>query len=333
MIAVINQVLAAGQIPADLPPVLETDEHFKTLIGDLSAIYRFSHELANGKLDQDLDVKGKIAGALKSLQVNLRHLTWQTQQIADGDFNQKGDFLDGFSTAFNTIVDQLQQNRDALEQRTGELSMQQQNAIKLMLDVQSARDELEKAKAQLNSQLEEIRGLQLLLREQAIRDQLTGLFNRRYLVETLERELARAARGNYPVSLIMIDLDHFKNINDAYGHRVGDLVLQSLGKLLLVKTRLGDIPCRYGGEEIVVAFPGVDAEVTAQRAEHLRKSFEELSFNNSGLSIHVTLSAGVASFPEHATDLENLLRCADHALSAAKDAGRNRVEIYESPRE
>jgi diguanylate cyclase (GGDEF)-like protein len=229
------------------------------------------------------------------------------------------------------MVDHLQQYRDALEQYEEELSMQQKNTIKLMLDAQNARDELEKAKAQIKSQLEEIRGLQLLLREQAIRDQLTGLFNRRYLIETLERELARAQRGNYPVSLIMVDLDHFKNLNEHYGHRVGDLVLQSLGKMLLVKTRLGDIPCRYGGEEMVIVFPEVNAEVTAQRAEHLRKSFEELLFDNAGLSIHVTLSAGVASFPEHAADLESLLHCAELAMSAAKAAGRNCVEIYKPP--
>jgi diguanylate cyclase (GGDEF)-like protein len=333
IVSAIHQVLTDGQVPTDLPPILAKNAQFNRMIGDLSAIYVFSMELANGKLEQDIKIRGKVAGALKSLQANLRHLSWQTQCIAAGDFTQKVDFLGDFSEAFNTMVDHLRQNREALEQHAGELSMQKQNAIKLMLDAQSARDDLEKANAQLKSQLEEIKGLQLLLREQAIRDQLTGLFNRRYLIETLERELARAQRGHYPVSLIMIDLDHFKNLNDTYGHRVGDLVLQSLGKMLLVKTRLGDIPCRYGGEEIIIVFPDVDAEVTTQRAEFLRKAFEELSFNIAGMSIHATLSAGVATFPDHATDMDGLLHTVDQALYAAKAAGRNRVEIYQTSKD
>ncbi len=333
VVEVINSVLTTGQAPTDLPPILADNEQFKALIKDLSAIHQFSLNLANGNLEQEIKVKGKISGALKSLQANLRHLTWQTQRIATGDFSQKVDFMGDFSTAFNSMVNNLQQSRDILEQRAGELSMQKQNAVKLMLEAQSARNELEKANTLLKSQLDEIKSLQLLLREQAIRDQLTGLFNRRYLIETLERELARAQRSNYPLSLIMIDLDHFKNLNDTYGHRVGDLVLQSLGKLLLIKTRLDDIPCRYGGEEIIIVFPNVNAEVTAQRAESLRKAFEELSVNNASLSIRATFSAGVASFPEHATDIENLLHAADLALYAAKAAGRNRVSIFGGQRE
>ncbi|MBN1536435.1 MAG: diguanylate cyclase [Anaerolineales bacterium] len=332
VVEVVNQVLASGQMPESLPPILSENSQFRGLLSDLIAIYQFSLALANGKLDQEYRIRGKIAGALKSLQANLRHLTWQTQRVAQGDFSQRVDFMGDFSIAFNSMVKNLHDYGEASEQRTLKSSTQKQMVVKSMLEAQSNRDEIEKINAQLKAQLEEINQLQLLLQEQAIRDQLTGLFNRRYLGETLERELARAKRSHYPVSVIMIDLDGFKNLNDSYGHQVGDMVLQSLGNLLLVKTRMGDIPCRYSGEEIVVVFPNVDAETTAQRAEYLREAFAELSFNNAGLTIQATFSAGVASFPEHADEMEDLLHAADRALHTAKSTGRNRVAVYQSSR-
>lgn len=329
VVDVVNQVLISGQMPTDLPPILANNRAFIALLHDLCAMYQFSIELANGKLESEYKIKGKIAYALKSLQANLRHLTWQTQRIALGDFSQRVDFLGDFSTAFNTVVEKLQENREAEEQRSGKLSDQKQSTIKSILEAQSNREESGRMNAELKSQLEEIQSLQLLLREQAMRDQLTGLFNRRYLIETLERELARAQRGKYPISLVMIDLDDFKNLNDTYGQRVGDLVLQSLGKMILEKIRLGDIPCRYNGEEIVVVFPNVDAAITAQRAEYLRKAFQNSPINNAGLTIRATFSAGVASFPEHASDMDILLHKADIALVAAKFAGQNRVAVYQ----
>lgn len=332
IVEVLDQVLATGQTPT-LPSMLADDEKFGALLDDIKAIHRFSLELANGRLDQELRVDGKLADALKSLQANLRRLTWQTQRVALGDFDQKVEFMSDFSTAFNMLVRHLKQSRDAGDYHTGQLPLQKQSTAQLMLKAQSAHQEVEKANQQLESQLKEIQGLQELLREQAIRDQLTGLFNRRYLNETLERELARAQRSHYPVSLIMINLDDFNHLNDTYGHYVGKLILQSLGKMLLIKTRLGDIPCRYSEEEIVIVFPNVDTQVAAQRAQHLRQSFEELSVNNAGLNIWATISAGVASFPEHATDVENLLHVAQVALYAAREIGQNRVAVYQTPEE
>lgn len=328
VIDAVNQVLTTGFIPTDLPATMADNQEFIALLADLCGIYQFTLELANGELESEYKISGKIAGALKSLQANLRHLTWQTQQIAWGDFNQRVEFMADFSEAFNAIVQKLKEFQEAEDKRANHLHNQKQSAIKSLLDAKTSRIESEKLSAQVNSLLDEIRGLQLLLREQAIRDQLTGLFNRRYLVETLERELARAQRGNYPVSVIMIDLDNFKKLNDLYGNRVGDLILESLGKMLLQKTRLGDIPCRYGGEEMVVVFPNMDMEMTAQRAEFLRKAFERSSINNAGLTIRTTFSAGVASFPHHATDMDSLLHCADIALDNAKKAGRNIVVVY-----
>ncbi len=186
------------------------------------------------------------------------------------------------------------------------------------------RDLLE-ANRLLQEKLAENQALQESLREQAVRDPLTGLFNRRYADETLGRELSRAERTGESLALVLLDLDHFKNLNDRFGHAAGDTVLRELGLLLRAKTRRSDIACRYGGEEFLIAMPGTDAPSAAGRAEVLRETFAELGFAARHAGLGCTLSAGVAAFPEHATTLEALVACADLALYAAKAAGRNRV--------
>lgn len=179
----------------------------------------------------------------------------------------------------------------------------------------------------LLQKIEEIEALQVKLKEQAIHDPLTGLYNRRFLEETLSRELAQAERSNQPMSLAMIDLDHFKNINDAYGHNVGDLFLIALGDLLDNKTRFGDVACRFGGEEFIVVMPGAPLDVAAKRINDFRQSFSSQSIEVGGNSITVTFSAGVAGFPLHGSDEKTIIAEADRALYAAKEAGRNRVIV------
>jgi diguanylate cyclase (GGDEF)-like protein/PAS domain S-box-containing protein len=190
-----------------------------------------------------------------------------------------------------------------------------------------AEDELHQANQKLQFQLEAIQLLQAELREQAIRDPLTGLYNRRYLNETLERELARATRENYPISFIMNDIDRFKIINDTFGHPVGDIFLQHLAAELTSHARVGDIICRYGGEEFLVILPGVSTNIAHQIAERSRKSFQELRVEHGGFEIRATLSSGIAAFPEHATKSMDLIALADQAMYQAKSDGRNRVVI------
>jgi diguanylate cyclase (GGDEF)-like protein len=163
------------------------------------------------------------------------------------------------------------------------------------------------------------------LRNQAIRDCLTGLYNRRYLEETLERELSRAKRKDKPLGIIMLDLDRFKQLNDTYGHEAGDHVLRTLGDLLQSHVRASDIACRYGGEEFVLILPEADAAVTFNRAEELRLAVEALPVFYRGQQLGVTISLGVAVRPQHGDSGETLLRAADQALYAAKEQGRNRV--------
>ncbi|MDV6376349.1 sensor domain-containing diguanylate cyclase [Deinococcus arenicola] len=163
------------------------------------------------------------------------------------------------------------------------------------------------------------------LRQQSIRDPLTGLFNRRYLEETFERELRRATRHNDQIGIIMLDVDHFKRFNDAYGHEAGDVLLQELGSVLRTCIRGEDVACRYGGEEFALLLPGADLEQTLNRAEAVRNAVELMQVTSRGQHLgSVTLSLGVAAFPQHAGNLNDLLRAADLALYQAKQEGRNR---------
>ncbi|MBM4443228.1 MAG: diguanylate cyclase [Candidatus Rokubacteria bacterium] len=166
------------------------------------------------------------------------------------------------------------------------------------------------------------------LRNQSIRDPLTGLFNRRYLEETLERELRRADRSQGSLGVVMLDLDKFKQFNDTFGHDVGDMLLRELGRLLQGVIRGGDVACRYGGEEFVLILPGADVETTRQRAERLRESAKHLFISHRGQSIgSVTVSAGIAAYPTHGITAEAILQAADAALYRAKSDGRDRVVI------
>lgn len=171
--------------------------------------------------------------------------------------------------------------------------------------------------------------LQKKLEEQAIRDSLTGLYNRRFLDETLTRELSRAERDKYSVSVVMLDLDHFKMFNDTYGHDVGDMMLKQLGKLLTSQVRAGDIACRYGGEEFVVVMPKASLVVARQRANDWRMKFESQVLIHEGEVLNATLSAGVAVYPLHGTTSDEIIRKADQAMYTAKSAGRNMVNTAE----
>lgn len=168
------------------------------------------------------------------------------------------------------------------------------------------------------------------LRAQAVHDSLTGLYNRRYLEQALEREVLRAARNGRPVGVIMLDLDHLKRFNDTHGHEAGDVLLRTLGDFLVTHVRAEDIACRYGGEEFVVILPEASLEMSRARAEELWKGVQGLSVNFHGELLRgVTASVGVAAFPAHGKTMAELLRAADAALYAAKRQGRDRVAIAE----
>lgn len=166
------------------------------------------------------------------------------------------------------------------------------------------------------------------LRDQSIRDPLTGLFNRRFMEESLEREMQRAIRKNHPVSVLFIDLDHFKRFNDTFGHDAGDLVLRSIADLFRRLFRVDDVVCRYGGEEFGIILPESSAENAAIRANALREETKKLQvqYKNHALG-RITLSIGVASFPDHGQTSDELLKAADQCLYKSKAAGRDKVTV------
>jgi len=169
--------------------------------------------------------------------------------------------------------------------------------------------------------------LRTRLHEDSIRDPLTRLYNRRFLDDSLRRELLRARRAETPLSVIMLDLDNFKRINDEYGHDVGDQVLMLLARQLSQVVREEDIVYRYGGEEFVIVLPGANVEVAKQRALDARRVTREMRIETDNGPLHVTLSAGVSTYPDHGNSEEELIIQADKALYVAKQSGRNRVRL------
>lgn len=173
--------------------------------------------------------------------------------------------------------------------------------------------------------------LRELLRNQSIRDGLTGLYNRRYLEESLNRELQRAKRAGRNLSVVMLDLDHFKHFNDTFGHQVGDILLKEVAGAIKGRVRAGDLACRYGGEEFSLILSEVDTEGTVKCAESIREAIKHLSLHHHGQTLGtITVSAGVATYPAHGDNAEDLTRAADEALYQAKKAGRDRIIVYEN---
>ena len=169
---------------------------------------------------------------------------------------------------------------------------------------------------------------------QTIRDELTDVYNRRYLDTKLRDEVRRAKRYKRPISVLMLDLDHFKQINDTLGHAQGDETLRELAKLLRGQTREIDVVCRYGGDEFTMVLPETDAQAAARKAERLRQKVAGFDFRNltdAGRPLRLSLSIGVAALEESVGDEADLLKRADDALFRSKRGGRNRVTLHGAP--
>jgi len=170
------------------------------------------------------------------------------------------------------------------------------------------------------------------LRAQSTKDPLTGLYNRRYLQEMLDREIRRAVRSEQHLGILMLDLDHFKKFNDTYGHEAGDTVLRETASFLVRSIRVEDFVCRYGGEEFVIILPTADLRAAEARAGRIRSKLRDLVVMHDGRSLGViTASIGVAALPDHGMNEKELLQSADAALYRAKREGRDRVVIADAP--
>lgn len=186
--------------------------------------------------------------------------------------------------------------------------------------------ELRVANAALGERVSQVERLSEELAVLAHRDPLTDLFNRRHYQETITREIARCRRASLPMSLVLLDIDLFKSINDRFGHATGDDVIRRLGALLGESIRQEDVACRIGGEEFALLMPAMPLDAAMQRAEALRERFSRLRFDTEAGPLGCTLSAGVAVFPVDGDTPDTLMREADRALYAAKRTGRNAVQ-------
>ncbi|MEB3282515.1 MAG: PAS domain S-box protein [Lyngbya sp.] len=215
--------------------------------------------------------------------------------------------------------------------------MAQGETLGLFYLCSDSSDKLSESKRQLASTVAEQMALALAnlqlreeLQNRSIRDPLTALYNRRYLEESLDREIHRARRSQHDVGVIMIDIDHFKRFNDTFGHDAGDAVLKEVGKLLKSSLRGSDIACRYGGEEMTLILPEASLENTYKRAEEVRKLIKQINLEYKRQSLgQITASLGVACFPEHGTTGFSVIHVADSALYQAKKQGRDRVVVAE----
>ena len=168
------------------------------------------------------------------------------------------------------------------------------------------------------------------LRNQAIKDSLTGLFNRRYFSETADKELARAIKQNSPMAILMIDIDFLKKLNDSYGHDAGDAALKTFGALLAKLTLTEHVACRMGGEEFVILLSDTTTTKAVEFANNLRIKIKELKISNNGMNIGpITASIGVAMFDNDSKDINDLVKLADQALYHAKETGRDKVVLSE----
>ncbi|MEF3696142.1 GGDEF domain-containing protein [Desulfolutivibrio sp.] len=276
--------------PPVLPPRLEAVEGLRELASSLVEVSAFAVRLAEGDLSGTLPVRGAVAGSLKMLQGNLRHLAWQASRVAEGDFSQHVDFLGEFSQAFNAMVTKLGQAQATL------------------------------------------RASESKYRQLAITDSLTGLYNLRYFFAIAEKEFRRALRHRRPVSIIMLDIDNFKSINDRHGHAVGDTVLREFSRNLGRTLRGADVLARYGGEEFIVLLPETGREAGVTVAEKLQKNVESCFIGLESGCLNITASFGVSSFATFSGNrltaaevMEQTVKRADQALYRSKNSGKNMV--------
>lgn len=200
--------------------------------------------------------------------------------------------------------------------------------IRDISDRVNSENQLKRSNALLNVQLEKIAEMQEQLREQANCDPLTGLYNRRYLDLSLNQEIHEADQMAEEVSIIFFDIDHFKIINDQFGHLVGDEILQSIANILLSTIREGDIACRMGGDEFIVLLPRTAIHVAENRALELIQRISNFDFHSPDIKPCIQLSVGVVCYPQHGADRDELFRAADVALYQAKSQGRNQVVVF-----
>jgi len=309
--------------PPEVPARYASVDSLQRLHADLIVLRDFIYAAANGDLSRQVPLAGYIGGALKTLQANLRHMTWQTKMVAAGDLTQRVDFMGAFSESFNAMLIQFDQTLKELVRKENELN-------KVNADLLNEIAIRKQTEATLRKSKEKMRKL-------ALTDSLTGLYNRRYFNRLAKEAIIRALRYSRPLSIMVFDIDYFKQVNDTFGHNYGDLVLKEVAKVTREVLRSTDIPARYGGEEFIVLLYETPATEAAEVAERLRRQLEATTMVDSEIGpIKITASFGVSDdfgkIDENHGDriLSEFVTTADRAMYASKNSGRNKTTVYTS---
>lgn len=285
------------------------------LIGLRGTLTQFS----SGDFSRDITLRGVLAGRLKTLQSNLRHMVWQVQQVDNGDFTQRVDFLGEFSQSFNHLVEQLDATLTAMRNKEQELL--------------TLSKSLEYEVEQRNFTLRALEQSEAEFRYLAEHDPLTEVLNRRSFFDLAQRELMHAYGSKECCCLALLDVDLFKRFNDTYGHLEGDCALKHVAGISKTGLRQGDIMGRYGGEEFIFLFPRTELAQGIAVAERIRLCIAEHPVRIAQGEAFITASLGVtAILPDRRNNdflqlLQRAIRTADFALYSAKDSGRNCVRF------
>lgn len=312
--------LLDGSSPPTMPEELVRNEGFFALHSKLMELRLIISDFAKGNLSHSIKMRGFVAGGLKAMQSNLRHLTWQAQQVERGDFNQEVHFLGDFSVAFNSMVAQLDRTMKELKQNEEALTILT-DSLQKEIDLRTtAANALKKSEARFKYLAEH--------------DSLTNTLNRRSFYAMVMSELHNARGNETTCCIALLDVDHFKRFNDTYGHTEGDIALQHIVAVSQAHLRQTDLLGRYGGEEFIFFFGKTDLEQGVVVAERIRQAIENTPVKlSSGTQIPISASIGVAVIKPEWYDAENVNKLlqfhitnADNALYKAKQAGRNAVE-------
>ncbi|NLC23853.1 MAG: diguanylate cyclase [Oxalobacter sp.] len=315
----INGLLGGSSSPS-VPEELAGNGEFVVLHNKLMELRLIISDFAKGNLSHSIKMRGFVAGGLKALQSNLRHLTWQAQQVARGDFKQEVHFLGDFSVAFNSMVAQLDRTMKELRQNEEALTVLTDSLQKEITLRTAAANALKKSKARFKYLAEH--------------DALTNTLNRRSFHAMILSELNNAHENNTACCVALLDVDHFKTFNDTYGHTEGDIALQHIVAVAQGHLRQTDMLGRYGGEEFIFFFGKADLDQGMAVADRIRLAIENtpVKLSNS-TQIPISASIGVAVIKPEWYDAENAnkflqfhIANADNALYKAKQAGRNTVE-------
>lgn len=313
----IDKLMNGPAVPA-LPDSLASVAGMEALHLSIVAIRAIAHDFSTGDLSREILTRGFLGGCFKTLQANLRHLTWQVQQVEKGDFSQRVEFLGDFSAAFNNMAYQL-------HSMVSELQEKEEKLLKL---AESQRQEVELRKSAMLA----LRQSEAKFKYLAEHDPLTECLNRRSFFSLAGPALQNAILNGESCCIGLMDIDAFKVLNDTYGHLNGDTALQHVVKVSSARLRKGDIMGRYGGEEFIFFFSGADLDQGSAAAERIREAIKTVPMQfDSGESVEITVSIGVSVvFPEwpgvrDAYYLQQITGQADKALYRAKSEGRNKV--------